>query len=142
MMETVVGISVAPRRTNTLLISLFGALALLLSAFGVYAVVSYSVTRRRREFGIRSALGARGADIAALVGREMIWVVAAGVGVGLGAAWALSRVLTSLLFDVPVHDLGTFASVPLVLIIPAVLATIVPTVRALKASPTEVMRAE
>jgi predicted permease len=141
-MDDVVGNSVAPRRTNTLLISLFGVLALALSTFGVYAVVSYSVVRRRRELGIRSALGASRVDIVALVAREMAWVAGAGVGVGLVAAWALSRVVTSLLFDVTAHDAGTFALVPAALLVPALLATLVPTLRAVRASPTEVMRSE
>jgi predicted permease len=142
MMEDVISTSVAPRRTNTTLIAIFGALALLLSAFGVYAVVSFSVTRRTREFGIRAALGASGRNIAALVGGEMMWIVGLGLALGLAGAWILSRVMTSLLYGVDVHDTATFVAVPLALIVPAAIATLVPTWRAMRVDPTEVMRAE
>jgi ABC-type antimicrobial peptide transport system permease subunit len=142
MMDDVVDTSVAPRKTNTTLIVIFGALALILSAFGVYAVVSYGVARRTREFGIRSALGAKGADIVALVGGEMVTVVGAGLVLGLVLAWALVRLISSLLFEVPAHDLQIFGVVPLVLIVPAAIATLVPALRAMRVSPTEVMRAE
>jgi ABC-type antimicrobial peptide transport system permease subunit len=141
-MDEVVSKSIAPRRTNTALIAAFGLLALILSAFGVYAVVSYSVAQRWREFGIRSALGARKADIIGLVSSEMGWVVALGLAFGLGGAWALSKVIASMLYGVETHDLSIYAIVPLVLLVPAIVATLVPAVRAMRVSPTEVMRAE
>jgi predicted permease len=141
-MEDVVAKSVAPRRTNTLLIAVFGALALILSAFGVYAVVSYSVAQRSREFGIRAALGAGRRDILTLVGGDMARLLAYGLVIGLGGAWALTRVLTTLLYEVDAHDLWTFALVPLVLVVPVAVATLVPSWRATRVSPTEVMRAE
>jgi putative ABC transport system permease protein len=142
MMDDVVSKSVAPRRTNTVLIAVFGGLALLLSAFGVYAVVSYSVTQRSREFGIRSALGAARSDILALVSRDMGAMLVLGVGIGLAGAWALSRVLASMLYGVEAHDLSTYLIVPAVLVIPAAIATLVPAMRAMRVSPTEVMRTE
>jgi predicted permease len=142
MMDAVVSKSVAPRRTNTALIAIFGALALVLSAFGLYAVVSYSVTQRSREFGIRSALGARRFDILTLIGGDIGKLITIGVLLGLAAAWALSRVLASMLYEVQAHDFTTFALVPLVLLVPAAVATLVPTLRAMRVSPTEVMRAE
>jgi predicted permease len=142
MMESVVMNLIAPRRTSTTLIAAFGVLALALSAFGVYAVVSYGVSRRSREFGIRSALGATGASIAGLVGRELLWTVVAGTVLGLLGAWMVSRVLASMLFGVDVHDLKTFALVPLVLAVPALIATLPPTRRAARVNPAEVMRAE
>jgi ABC-type antimicrobial peptide transport system permease subunit len=141
-MDDVVSRSIAPRKTNTALIAAFGALALILSAFGVYAVVSYSVAQRQREFGIRSALGARKLDIIGLVGSEMGWVVGLGLVIGLGGAWALSKVIASMLYGVETHDLSIYAIVPLVLLVPAVVATLVPAMRAMRVSPTEVMRAE
>jgi predicted permease len=141
-MSEVIESSVAPRRTNTVLIGLFAALALVLSAFGVYAVVAYAVSQRRREFGIRAALGANRADILALVSREMTVVIAVGIAVGLAGAWALTRVMASMLYDVPTHDIPTFVSVPLLLVIPAAIAMLVPATRAMHVSPTEVMRAE
>ena len=142
MLDDIISRSVAPRRTNTTLIALFGGIALALSVFGVYAVVSYSVTRRAREFGIRAALGATGGNIASLVGREMAWIVAIGLVLGVAGAWGLSRVMASLLFGVDVHDFATFATVPMVLVLPAAIATIIPARRAMRVSPTEVMRAE
>jgi putative ABC transport system permease protein len=142
MMEDVIGASVAPRRTNTILIGLFGALALILAALGVYAVVSYGVARRSREFGIRAALGARGSDLVTLASRETAITVGIGIVAGIGAAWMFSRVLASLLYEVDAHDPFTFVVVPLVLIVPALAAALIPAMRAARVSPTEVMRAE
>jgi predicted permease len=142
MMESVISGSVAPQRTSTALITAFGAIALALSAFGVYAVVSYSVSRRSREFGIRSALGATGLNIAGLVGRELLWAVVIGTTIGLAGAWLLSRVLQSMLFGVDVHDFSTFAVVPLVLAVPALIAMLPPTRRAARVNPADVMRVE
>jgi predicted permease len=142
MMEDVISASETPRRTNTILVALFGAVALLLSAFGVYAVVSFGVARRAREFGIRAALGATSGDIAALVGREMAILVAMGLALGLGGAWMVMRVMASLLYGVTAHDAMTFAAVPLVLAIPAALAAALPTWRATRVNPADVMRAE
>jgi predicted permease len=142
MMDAVIGTAVAPRKTNTLLITIFGAIAMVLSAFGIYAVVSYSVTRRMREFGIRTALGASGGNLARLVGGEMAWVVSVGLGLGLAAAWLLTRVVSSLLYGIDAHDATTFAWAPVVLIVPAAIATLVPARRATRVSPVEVIRAE
>ncbi|HEX7121848.1 MAG TPA: ABC transporter permease, partial [Gemmatimonadaceae bacterium] len=142
MMEDVIGASVAPRRTNTMLIALFAGLALVLAALGVYAVVAYGVAQRSREFGIRAALGATGRDLLALVSSELAIVVAIGVAVGLAGAWAASRVMAALLYEVDPRDPATFAVVPLVLLLPAVVATLVPAVRAMRVNPTEVMRSD
>jgi len=142
MMEQVVGASVLPRRTNTALIALFAGLALVLSALGVYAVVAYAVAYRTRELGIRAALGATGRDLLTLVSREMIGVIAFGIVAGLAGAWALSRVLSSLLYDVNPRDPATFIVVPLLLLLPAVVATLIPALRAVRVDPTQVMRAD
>jgi predicted permease len=142
MMEDVVGTSVAPRRANTLLISSFAVLALFLAALGVYAVVAYGVSQRTREFGIRTALGAGGRDLLSLVARDMVWVTVTGLGVGVAGAWALTRVLESLLYGVGAHDPLTFVLVPLVLVVPVAIATLVPARRALHVNPVDVMRAD
>jgi predicted permease len=142
MMDDVIAKAVAPRRTNTVLITIFGGLALLLSAFGIYAVISYSVAQRAREFGIRAALGASARGIAVLVGRELIPMVAIGLAIGLAGAWSLSKVVASLLYGVEPHDLATFVVAPAVLAIPAVIAAWPPIRRAMGISPMEVMRAE
>ncbi|HEY4305106.1 MAG TPA: ABC transporter permease [Gemmatimonadaceae bacterium] len=142
MMDDVIASSLAPRRTNTTLIALFGAIALLLSVFGIYAVVSHSVTLRAREFGIRAALGATASDIVTLVGRELIVMLGIGLGIGLAGAWILSRVIATLLYGVEPHDPATFLIVPAVLVIPALIAGWPPARRAMGVSPVEVMRAE
>jgi putative ABC transport system permease protein len=142
MMTDVVTTSIAPQRTNALLISLFGALALVLTALGVYAVVAYSVAMRRRELGIRAALGAGAGDLVRLVSREMVWITLGGLAVGLGVAWAASRVMASLLYGVTTHDPMTFLLAPLALVVPAVLATLIPARRAARTNPVDVMREE
>ena len=142
MMDDVVSGSVAPRRANTILISLFALLALALSALGVYAVVSYSVSQRTREFGIRAALGASGMALQRLVLGEMALVLMGGVAGGVAGAWALSKVLTSMIYGVSVHDRWTFAVAPLVLVAPVLLAAIIPASRATRVNPAEVMRAD
>ena len=142
MMESIVAKTVAPQRSSATLITAFGGLALILSAFGVYAVISYSVSRRAREFGIRSALRATGLNIAGLVGRELLVAIVAGTGLGLVGAWMSSRVLESMLFGVDVHDFSTFARVPLILAVPALIAMLPPTRRAARVNPADVMRAE
>jgi putative ABC transport system permease protein len=141
-MDEVIGSSVAPRRTNTILIATFAGLALVLAALGVYSVVAYGVAQRTREFGIRAAFGATGRDLVALVSREMLGVVAIGTVAGLAAAWALSRVLATLLFGVEPRDLTTFAVVPLLMVAPALLATLVPALQATRVRPGDVMRAD
>ncbi|MEP6834413.1 MAG: ABC transporter permease [Gemmatimonas sp.] len=142
MMDDVVGTAVAPRRTSTQLISLFAVLAVLLASIGVYAVVSYGVASRARELGIRSALGATGSSLLAMISREMVWTSVIGIGVGLGAAWAFAQTLQGMLYGVNVHDPLSFLLVPLTLIVPTVFATVIPASRALRVNPTEVMRAD
>jgi ABC-type antimicrobial peptide transport system permease subunit len=141
-MDEVLSSSVAARRTNTLLISLFAALALVLASLGVYAVIAHGMAQRSREFGIRSALGATGPDLATLVSREIIGMTGLGLAAGLGAAWALSHVAESMLYGVTAHDASTFIAVPVILLIPVALATLIPARRALRVNPADVMRAE
>jgi predicted permease len=141
-MDEVMNSSVAPRRTNTVLISLFGALALILSSLGIYAVVAHGVAQRSREFGIRSALGATGPMLVRGIVLDMLRVGGLGIASGVAVAWCLARVASSLLYGVTVHDFPTFALVPIVLLIPAAIATIVPARRALRIDPAEVMRTD
>ncbi|MDB4892426.1 MAG: permease [Gemmatimonadetes bacterium] len=142
MMKDVVGASVTPRRTNTLLISLFAGIALVLSALGVYAVVAYGVAQRARELGIRAALGARSSNLVSLVMGELAWSAIVGIATGLGGAWALSKVVEAMLYGVSPHDPVTYALVPLALIIPGGLAAVVPAYRAAQVDPTIVLRTE
>jgi predicted permease len=142
MMDEVIGSSVASRRANTVLIATFAGLALVLAALGVHSVVAYGVAQRAREFGIRAAFGATGRDLVALVSREMFVIVAMGTVAGLLAAWVLGRVLATLLYGVEPHDAATFGMVPLLMLPPAVVATLVPALRAARVSPSEVMRGD
>jgi predicted permease len=141
-MDQVIGASVRPRRTNTTLIALFAGLGLVLSALGVYAVVAYGVAQRARELGIRAALGATASDLLALVSREMVGTIALGIAIGLAGAWGVSQVLASLLYRVDPRDPVTFAVVPLVLVLPAIVATMLPALRAARVDPTQVMRSD
>lgn len=142
MMDVVRDVSMAPRRTNTLLITGFGALAVLLAAVGVYGVVSYGVTRRVREFGIRAALGATAGDLVRLVAREGALVACIGIALGLGGAWAFSRALRSLLYGVTPGDGLTFVLAPLLLFALVMAATLIPARGAARANPVDVIRAD
>jgi putative ABC transport system permease protein len=139
-MDEVVGASMAARKANTVLITLFGGLALLIAALGVYAVTSNAVAQRTREFGIRAALGATRGDLMRHVSSEMMVVIAIGVVAGAGVAWVASRVMTGLVYGIDVRDPGTFALSPILLIVAAIAATLIPARRATRVQPVEVMR--
>lgn len=134
--------SLTTRRSNTTLITAFGALALLLAVVGVYGVVAYGVTLRTRELGIRAALGARRTDLVRLVLGEGMWLAAIGVSIGLIGTLALSRVLQSLLYGVGASDPVSIASAAMVLLLPVVVATLIPARRAARLDPVDVMRTE
>ena len=134
--------SLAERRFAMLLLALFAALALGLAAVGIYGVMAYFVTQGTRELGIRMALGASPRAILLLVVRQGAGVAAAGLVLGLVAAFALSRSMESLLFGVSATDPLTFIAVPVVLALVAVLACYVPARRAAKIDPTVSLRSE
>jgi ABC-type antimicrobial peptide transport system permease subunit len=118
---------------------LLGAIGLLLSAIGVYGVIAYFVMHRQQEIGIRMALGARGADVVRMVIAQGMQPVAVGVVVGVGAAWASTRLLSSYVHGVTPTDPLTFAAVVAVLGAVALLATTVPARRAVRVDPTRVL---
>ena len=145
-MEEVLSNSLAPRRFNLVLLAVFACVALVLAAVGIYGVLSYWVAQRTREVGIRMALGARASDIFRLVVFQAMTVVLAGLGVGVLAALALARVLSSalggLLFGVRATDPVTFASVASLLAAVALAACYVPARRATKVEPAGALRSE
>ena len=142
MMDQVVRESVAPQRTNALLISLFAALALVLAALGVYSVVAHGVAQRGREFGIRTALGATGGNLLVMVSREIFVVVALGIAIGLAGAWAGARVLEASVYGITVHDATTFVIGPATLGIIAMTAAVLPLRRVFRVNPVDVIRSE
>jgi putative ABC transport system permease protein len=131
-----------PRMFVTALLSSFAAIALLLAAIGLYGVVTYAVTQRTREIGIRIAIGATPGRIMRLLMRQALGFVLFGIAGGLLAAAATVRVLQSLLFQTGTTDVATFVAVPLVLGVVAIAASVVPAVRAGRVDPAGVMRAE
>ncbi len=132
--------SVGPRRFVMVLLELFGAIALLMTAIGVYGVISYSVAERTREIGIRAALGAQPRDIVRLVVGSGLTVVCAGLAAGLVLTLAASRFLESSLYNVSATDPATFAGVAAVLLLVALVAQSVPIVRAMRVDPTVALR--
>jgi putative ABC transport system permease protein len=134
--------SVGPRRFVMVLLELFGAVALLMTAIGVYGVISCSVAERTREIGIRAALGAAPADIVRLVAGGGLIVVCAGLGVGVLVALAATRFLEGSLYSVSATDPATFAAVAAMLLLVALVAQGVPIARAMRVDPSIALRQE
>ena len=142
MMDDVMERAQARPRFLTLLLSLFSVTALAIATVGIYGVVSYSVARRTKEFGLRMVLGAQGADVLGLVMRQGAEMVVVGLVAGLVVAFALTRLMASLLFGVAPTDLATFASVTVVLAGVALAACYVPARRATRVDPIQTLRYE
>ena len=139
-LEDVVGTSVANRRFSTMLLGAFAALAMLLAGIGIYGVISYGVSERRFEIGVRMALGAERSLVLAGVLGDGIRMALIGVAVGVAGAVAVARVLRSLLVGVPVVDVTTFAAVAFGLVLVAAVASFVPARRATAISAMEALR--
>jgi len=131
-----------PWRLGATMFTLFGGLALVVAAVGLYGVIAYSVTQRTHEMGVRAALGAKRGDLLRLVVGEGIRITVLGIVLGAAASLALGRFLASLLFGVSASDPGTFVLVALVLLGVAGIASVIPAWRAARADPTSALRAD
>jgi predicted permease len=141
-MNEIIRTSLARQRFATLLFGLFAAAALLLGAIGTYGVLSYTVSQRTHEMGIRIALGANAPDILRLVLERAARLIVVGIAIGLLAAFAFSRFLSSMLYGITARDPVTFAAVSLVLVAVAVAACYIPARRATKVDPIIALRYE
>jgi ABC-type antimicrobial peptide transport system permease subunit len=129
-----------PWRIGAALFGLFGALAAVLVAVGLYGVIAFSVAQRTRELGVRIALGARAAGVLALVLRQGVLLAAAGGAIGLVVALGAARLVEPLLFGVPARDPAVLAGVALALLAVAAAATLVPAWRATRVDPAVALR--
>ena len=140
--DAIISDSISMPRFRTLLVTGFGLTALLLAAVGLYGVMACSVSQRTKEIGVRMALGATPGSVLRLVFREGIALVGVGLAVGLGGALALSRILESMLFGVGTRDPAVFAAVPLVLMVVATTAMLIPARRATRVDPVRTLAEE
>ncbi len=141
-MSDVIRATVAPRRFNTLVLTFFSGIALLLTALGIYGVMTYSVAESTHEVGIRMALGAGKRDVLGLIMRKGVTLTLIGIAIGLAIALALSHVMTALLFGIAPTDATTFIAVSMLLIFVALLACYIPARRATKVDPLVSLRYE
>ena len=141
-MEDVIDVSVAQRRLTMLLLSIFAGLALVLAGVGIYGVISYSVTQRTQEIGIRMALGAQRTKVLRMVVGQAMSLAIVGVAVGAVGAWLLSRLMQKLLYGVTASDPVTFVAVSGLLAAVAALAASVPGLRATRVDPAIALRSE
>ncbi|HEY2165458.1 MAG TPA: FtsX-like permease family protein [Gemmatimonadaceae bacterium] len=138
----VIANTVAPRRTNAILLTLFGILAVTLAAIGVFAVLSYGVAQRTREIGVRVALGAQRRDVIGLIAQQGFALAAIGIVIGMAGALALSRFLASVLYQVSPRDPRVFVAAPILLGLVAMAATLAPAFRATRVDPLTALREE
>jgi putative ABC transport system permease protein len=141
-LEKIVADNIAQPRLNMTLMALLGSLALILAAVGIYALLSYAVTQRTQEIGIRMALGAQVTDVLKLILKQGMMLALLGEAIGLAGAFALTRLLRGLLFEVTPTDATTFVAVSGVLITVALLACYIPARRATKVDPLVALRYE
>jgi putative ABC transport system permease protein len=141
-LDSVLSESIATPRFRTILLAVFAGVALILAAVGIYGVISYAVSQRTQEIGIRMALGARAADVLKLVVKGGMTLALIGVVLGLAGAFALTRLMTTLLFGVRPTDAATFATVSAGLIVVALFACFIPARRATKVDPLVALRYE
>ena len=141
-MDQITDASISAPRFAFFLVGLFAALAIVLAAIGTYGVISYSVSQRTHEFGLRMALGATPSGVQRLVILQGFKLALAGVGLGVLAALVLARVLRSLIYEVSAADPLTFTAVSMIVFIVALLACYLPARKATQADPSVALRAE
>jgi putative ABC transport system permease protein len=141
-MEQVLSRSLALRNFMRTLLSAFAIVALLLAATGIYGVISYAVSQRTRELGIRMSLGATPAGMLRLILSESIQLILFGVAIGVAAAFGLSRMLASMLYGVSSTDPRIFLSVTTLLVVIALAACLIPARRAMRIDPMAALRHE
>jgi predicted permease len=141
-MQELMAFQVSPQRVTSGLMTVFGAIALVLAAIGIYGVTAYSVSQRAHEFGVRMALGASRASIAKLVIHDAGATVGSGMAIGLAVAFGLTRLMKAILYGVSATDPLTFVGVPVTLALVAILAAYVPAIRATGADPLKSLRCE
>ena len=141
-MEQALDLSVSQPRFDTMLLSLFAGIALLMAAVGIYGLIAYSVAQRTREIGVRMALGAARADVVRMVVRQSASLALIGVALGLGGALLLTRLLETMLFGIGVADALTFAAAPVGIMLVVLAATCIPALRATRISPVVALRYE
>ena len=134
--------SVSPRRFSAVLVGIFAALALLLAAIGIYGVMSYAVSQRTQEIGLRMALGAQLKSVCGMILGETLKLTLIGVGLGLAGAFVLARFLASLLFGIGIYDPVTFFGVAFLQIAVALAASYIPARRAMRVDPMVALRYE
>ena len=134
--------AVAVSRSLMVLFAAFALLALVLGAVGIYGVISYSVTQRTHEIGIRMALGARAANVLSLIMKNGLMLVLAGIAIGVGSAFGLTRFLATLLFGIEPTDSVTFIVVSSVFFVIAMIAALIPALRATRVDPVIALRSE
>jgi len=139
-MEHIVAGAVARQRFSMLLFAIFAAVALVLAAVGIYGVMSYSVAQQTREIGIRMALGAQRSDVLKMTITQGLKLVGLGLAIGLAAAFILTRVMATLLFGISATDPFTFITISFVLLVVAMLASYIPSVRAMRVDPMVALR--
>jgi len=141
-MEALIDLANGPRRFAMVLLGSFAALAMILASIGLYGVMSYIVTQRQRELGVRVALGAGTREVVGLVLGQGLKLVVIGIAIGLAASLGLTRFMERMVFNVSTSDPLTFAAMSLMLIMVALLASYLPARRAMKVDPIEALRAE
>jgi putative ABC transport system permease protein len=141
-MDGLLSDSVSPRRFSAVLIGIFAVLALLLAAVGIYGVMSYAVSQRTQEIGLRMALGAPAGSVRGMILGQMLWLTMLGVGIGLAGSFVVARFLASLLFGVGTYDPATFLGVAALLVAVALSASYIPARRAMRVDPLVALRYE